>query len=193
LERAAAQGFREFYLAVHYLEEVIRRHIGDGSGGGVKVRYVQEPTPLGTAGALRSLAGELKEDALVMNGDLLTDISLPHLLKSHGESGRLLTVAVKQQSYEVPYGVVRMEGDAVTGLEEKPVKTHFINAGVYAVSPAAIGLIPPAGPFGMTDLIRAALTAGKGVGAFPVHEYWLDIGRPEDYARADKAAGKEKP
>jgi dTDP-glucose pyrophosphorylase len=190
LERVAAQGFRRVYLAVHYLEEVIKSHVGDGSRLGLEVRYLRETEPLGTAGALRLGRRELDRDFLVMNADLVTSLRLPHLLSFHREGKQKATLAAREYATRVPFGVLKMKGERVMDIVEKPASTHFVYAGVAALHPSLLRFIPKKGPFDMPDLLRAALAAGEAVSAFPLHEPWLDIGRPEDYRLA---AGEADP
>lgn len=176
-------GVKRVSLATHYLHEAVETHFGDGAALGLSVDYVRETEPRGTAGAL----SQLKVDAgpvLVMNGDILTDVDVGAFVEFHRQQRAELTVGVRRYEINVPYGVVDVDGPQVTRLVEKPTLPLFVNAGLYLVEPQVLALVPPHGRFDMTDLIHALLAAGRRVVSFPIHEYWLDIGRPDDYARA---------
>lgn len=182
----AESGFRRVLLTVNYKAEVIEEHFGDGERLGLEISYVREDRPLGSAGAIGLARDELDEPFIVMNADLLTSVNLGALLGTHTREGNLLTVGLRQYVLQVPYGVVDLEQDRVTGLREKPTVTFLVNAGIYAVDPRALDLMPTSEnlPFHMTDLVGAALAAGERIGSFPVREYWLDIGQLSDYERA---------
>lgn len=189
LERIVGQvreaGFSKVLMAVNYRAETIEEHFGDGAEFGVEIRYVHEPERLGSAGALRLAREELDRPFIVMNADLLTRVNLSALLRFHHEEQNLLTVGIRKYVLEVPYGIVELDGTRVKDVREKPTLEHFVNAGVYAVDPGAVALMPAErAEFNMTELIDAALAVGRRVGAFPVREYWLDIGHMADYERA---------
>lgn len=193
IRRLASQGFWNFFLAVYHLNDVIKSHLRDGSHLGVRIRYIEEPTPLGTAGALRLIKDELKGVFLVINGDLLTSASIDHMVRFHESEKNELTSAVKEHSVTVPYGVVKLDRGRIVGLEEKPIVRQFVNVGIYAIDPAVLSLLPPTGPFNMTDLILAAIENQMKVEGFPLHEYWQDIGLPEDYQRANNQWMEDHP
>jgi NDP-sugar pyrophosphorylase family protein len=123
----------------------------------------------------------------VMNADLLTSVKLAALMRFHREERNMVTVGVRRYVLDVPYGVVELQGTRLAGLSEKPRMNFFVNAGLYAVDPSAVSLMPALGErFDMTDLVEAALTAKARVGGFPVREYWLDVGQLADYDRAEQ-------
>lgn len=186
IEEIAAYGFYNFVLAVNYRADQIERLLGDGSRLAVNIRYVREDEPLGTAGALRLARSELTAPFLIVNGDLLTKVNFEHLFEYHASGGYDLTLAIKQYAHKIPYGMVRVDQDLVVAIEEKPVHTCFVNAGIYVLNPPVAALVPKEGPYDMPDLIRALLDGGGRVGAFPVQEYWLDIGSHADYHRAHR-------
>jgi NDP-sugar pyrophosphorylase family protein len=129
-----------------------------------------------------------QETVLVMNGDILTELDFRAMLAYHGEHKAVLTMAVRKYEIAVPYGVVECEGQGqrVRKLVEKPTLGFFVNAGIYLLEPAAHRYIPGGERFDMTDLIRRLIDEGQPVASFPVHEYWLDIGRHTDYERAQE-------
>ncbi len=178
-------GFGKVLMAVNFQAEVIQEHFGDGDDVGLEISYLHEPHALGSAGALNLAREKLDEPFIVMNADLLTNVNLAALLTFHKEDGALITVGVRRFELEVPYGVVEIEDGQVSSLREKPAFGFFVNAGVYAVQPAAVALLPSElEAFNMTDLVDAALAQGERVGSFPIREYWLDIGQLADYQRA---------
>jgi dTDP-glucose pyrophosphorylase/CBS domain-containing protein len=176
-------GIRRVNLATHYRADLIERHFGDGERFGLAIQYVNEDQPLGTAGAL-ALLGASNEPLLVINGDILTDVNVAAMFDFHRSNQADLTMAVRPFEIQVPYGVVETAGVAVTRVDEKPVIRSLINAGIYLLNGDVCRLVPAGGRFDMTDLIDRAIAERLRVISFPLREYWLDIGRREDYARA---------
>jgi dTDP-glucose pyrophosphorylase/CBS domain-containing protein len=195
IEQLGQAGIRTISITTHYQAEKIKRHIGDGSSFGAVVQYSHENEPLGTAGALRRLAIPDGEPLLVINGDVLTTVNYRAMLDYHLEHGAELTMGVRRYAMEVPYGVVECDGAAVRKLREKPEVGFFVNAGVYLVEPRLCREIPENRHYDMTDLIDGLVARGRRVVSFPIHEYWLDIGRIDDYERVqlDVSAGKVGP
>lgn len=195
IDRLKSAGVRDVVVSTRYKAHKVREHFEDGSRFGVNVAYTEEEKPLGTAGSLRLI--ERPESTLVViNGDVLTSVDFRAMHDFHIEHDAALTVGVRQYKFAVPYGVVETDGVRVTHLREKPTYTSFVNAGVYLLEPAAFDRIPPlsedgAEPFNMTDLIESLVETGRTVASFPIHEYWMDIGQPQDYERVqqDIAAG----
>lgn len=187
LERIVGQlreaGIRRVHLTTHYRAEAITSHFGDGQNLGVELRYVNEEEPLGTAGAL-GLIEPSNEPILVMNGDIVTRIDFRALLRFHEEHDAAATVAVRPYEVRVRYGVVETEGAHVVAIEEKPIVDGFVNAGIYLLEPHVVSLVPKGSAYDMPDLIRRVLDAGGRVCAFPLREYWVDIGEPTDYRQA---------
>lgn len=187
LDQLARSGFRKVFLSVNYRADVIERHFGDGRDLGLELVYIREPRALGSAGALQLARDQLTSPFIVMNGDLLTNVSLSALIRFHGEEENIVTVGIRRYELSVPFGVVQLDGTRVREMVEKPTTSFFVNAGIYAVSPEAADLLPrDLSVFNMTDLISAALACDQRVGSFPIREYWLDIGQLTDYERAHK-------
>lgn len=184
-------GIRQVNVATHYKSEMIAEHFKDGQDFGVDIRYVKEDQPLGTAGAL-SLLEESDEPLLVINGDILTRVDFRAMLNFHREHQAHLTVAVRQYEFRVPYGVIDTDGVAVTGISEKPLVRQFINAGIYLLNPSISRLIPNGQHYDIPELIEHLIREGRPVVCFPIREYWLDIGKSEQYdqAKIDMAAGR---
>lgn len=184
LERLADQGFQQFHFAVRYKAAMIRDRFGDGRAWGVHITYIEEEEQLGTAGALRLLHAVPSVPLLVVNGDLMTNVNAVRMLEFHEEQQATATMGVREYEVQIPFGVVTTDGIRITALEEKPVQRALINGGIYCLSPEALAHVPPSGRFDMTDLFRTLIADGVPTAAFPIHEYWLDVGRPEDLARA---------
>lgn len=185
VERMRLAGIERIHVAAHYLADQISAHFGDGARFGIAMNYLVEDQPLGTAGALRGLAGET-QPLLVVNGDVLAQVDYAAMLGFHRRAGAALTVAVKSSDVQVPFGVVECEGDRVSAITEKPLLSFRVSAGVYIVEPPALLAIPEGARFDMPDLIGEHIDTERGVAAFPLEEYWLDIGRHADYQQADR-------
>lgn len=184
LDSFIQHGFRTFYISVNYLAQSIVDHFGDGSRWGIDITYLHEEEPLGTAGALKLLPQRPELPVIVMNGDLITRVNFRDLLRYHEETGAAGTMCVREYDMEVPFGVVDLEDNRILGIDEKPVHRFFVNAGIYVVSPDAFDLIPEQGRYDMTRLFTGIIGKGWGTSAFPIHEYWLDVGRLDDFERA---------
>ena len=183
IDQIRGAGIETVSISTHYMPQAIVEHFGDGDRFGVKIDYVEEGHPLGTAGAI-GLLNELQSPLLVMNGDILTRVDLRAFSAYHRENDALMTVAVRKYDVQVPYGVVETNGSMLDRIVEKPVHSFFVNAGIYLMEPAVQGHIERGQRLDMTDLIERLLDAGERIAVFPVLEYWLDIGQPEDYERA---------
>lgn len=185
VEQLREAGVQKVNVATHYLPEKIKEHFGDGSGFGVRLSYLNEERPLGTAGAL-GLMEPPRETLLVINGDILTRVDFQAMQDFHREQNALITVGVRRFEMSVPYGVVEGEGGFVTSLQEKPSLSFFVNAGIYLLEPGCFAYLPAGRRMDMTELIQAVLAEGERVASFPIHEYWLDIGQHQDYLRAQE-------
>lgn len=184
VERARADGFRRFVFAVHYLGHMIRDHFGDGSRWQVEIDYVEEERPLGTAGALGLIKRRPAGPFLVSNGDVLTDIRYGEMLDFHRRNSACATMAVRLHEWRHPYGVVHTRGVEIVSFEEKPVSRTYINAGIYALNPDVLDLVPPGERCDMPGLFERLKAAGRRTIVYPMHEPWLDVGRPDDYELA---------
>lgn len=182
------QGFRQFFFSVNYQAEMVKAHFGDGDRWGAKFNYLHENKRLGTAGALSLLSGASDHPIVVMNGDLLTRASFTDLLRFHAEHGAAATMAVREYDFQVPYGVVRMNNSTIAAIEEKPVHKFFVNAGIYVLSPEVLAHIPLDTFFDMPTLFQRLIELGLTTVAFPLREYWLDIGHMHDYEQAQADA-----
>ena len=187
LENFIQQDFRRFYISVNYKGQMIKDHFGDGGKWNVEIRYLDEDRQLGTAGALRLIPEPPKTPLIVMNGDLLTRVNFRHLLDYHAQHRSTATMCVRQYDFQVPFGVVHIEGDHIRKIDEKPVHSFFVNAGIYALDPGVIDSVPAGDLFHMTTLFERVIETGEKTAVFPIHEYWLDVGRIDDL---DKANGE---
>lgn len=180
-------GFHRFYISTHYLPEIIRNHFGDGSRWNVSIQYVHEENPLGTGGALGLLPhDEIDLPLFLMNGDLLTRVDYRSLLDFHERHEGSATLCVREYEQQIPYGVIQSDGQRITQIVEKPIQRYFISAGIYMLSPELVCSVSPGERIDMPDLMEREISAGRDVNMFPVHEYWLDIGRMDDFQRAQQ-------
>lgn len=184
----AGQGFRRFWLAVNYKAEQIERHFGDGSALGLDIRYLRESKPLGTCGAL-ALLPRPDEPFVVTNGDVLAKVDYGHVLDSHLEAGADATVVVRDYQMQVPFGVIEGSDGRILRIAEKPTQSFTISAGAYVLSPSALGLIPEDAYHDMPMLLAEMIARGMTVRQQPAEGYWMDIGRPPDYAQANADFG----
>ena len=185
VENFAGQGFSDITLCINYRGEMIRDHFGDGSQWDVTIRYVEEPDRMGTAGALTLLPERPCEPFIVMNGDLLTKVDFVRLLDFHQRQGFAATVAMREYSHQVPYGVLEIDDDyKVMRMVEKPIERRYVSAGIYILDPQTIDLIPRDAYFDMPTLFNTLMQHNHAVGSFPLRDYWIDIGRMEDLERA---------
>ena len=184
LSQCIRSGLKNFYFAVNHLKEQIIDYFGDGSNWDVKIEYLQEDKPLGTAGALQLLPKNINKHLLVLNGDVLTNLKITNLIKFHFKNNSIATICVRENIQKIPYGVVNLEGNEVIDIEEKPSYTHYVNGGVYVLNPEIINLINNGQRIDMPELINLAKINSHSVIAYPINEYWLDVGQPETFNKA---------
>lgn len=178
--RAANEGFSEFVITLHYLPDIIKSYFGDGSRWNVRINYVEEAEPLGTAGSLSLLTPRPKLPFIVTNGDVMTDISFCQILNYHEQHEASATMAVRHHEWENPFGVVKTNGIIIDEFEEKPVYRSNINAGVYVLEPSALGLLKKGKLCDMPNIFEALKQDRQKIIAYPLHEGWVDVGRPKD-------------
>lgn len=179
-----ASGFRRFFLSVNYKAEMIEEYFGSGEAFGVEIDYLREQKPLGTAGALSLLPQRPPGPFLVMNGDLLTNVDFTRLLQFHKKTPTEATMCVREYCMEVPFGVVSTEDIRLAALEEKPTRKFFVNAGIYVLNPSTLDLIPRNEKYNITELFKSLVENNRSSSVYLIREYWLDIGRMDDYAAA---------
>lgn len=186
IDRLAAFGIDDIWLSVRYLGEQLEEYFGDGSDKGIRVKYVWEKEPLGTAGALGLIDDFVHDHILMMNSDLLTTIDFEDFFLFFQKEEADLAVACIPYQVNIPYAVMETEEKKVTGLKEKPTYTHYSNAGIYLMKKEVIDHLPKSSHFNATDLMELLIAQGKKVVAYPLLGYWLDIGKHEDYNKAQK-------
>ncbi len=184
IERAKAEGFQHFILAVHYLGNMIKEYCGDGSQWGVKIDYLCEELPLGTAGALSLLNSRPEMPFVVSNADVLTDIRYSDILAYHCRHSVSATMAVRIHELQHPFGVVRTNGVNILGFEEKPIYRNHINAGVYVLDPKVLDMLKLGEYCDMPTLFNCLQESNKRIIVYPIHEPWLDVGHVDDLKRA---------
>ena len=180
------QGFTNFFVSVNYKANIISEYFGDGSRLGAKINYLHEKSRLGTAGGLSLLPSDVHAPIIVMNGDLLTRISVDALLDFHERESAVATMVVREDHYQVPYGVVEVDGTQIVGVEEKPIQRHLVNAGIYVISQDGLKNIPNDTFYDMPTHFAKLSANGHRTAAFPLHEYWVDIGRLDELERAQR-------
>lgn len=190
LQNFVDAGFHRFYISTHYMPEVIRSHFGNGEKWGVSITYIHEDEPLGTGGALGLLPhDEIDLPLFLMNGDLLTSLNIHSFLEFHENHVSVATMCVRKYEHQVPYGVITSEGTQIKSMVEKPVHKFFVNAGIYLLNPALVKSVKQGTRIDMPTLLEQQIDEGKSVNMYPIHEYWLDIGRMEDFQRAQGEIG----
>ena len=187
LRQLIDQGFHNIFISVHYRADVIRNYFGDGAKWGVTIEYLEEAEPLGTAGSVGLLsAKEFVGPVIVINGDLLTRVDYRRLLSYHREQSGVATMCVREYDFRVPYGVVSGNEHVVTNIVEKPVHKFFVNAGIYVLHPSLINSIDKGVYTDMPQFLQKQIDNSKKINMFPVHEYWIDIGRMKEFERAQE-------
>jgi len=179
------QGFRQFYLAVNYKAEIIENYFGNGEAIGAEIRYLRETRRMGTAGALGLLPEPPIAPLIVANGDLLVKHDYVQMLEEHVACGAAATMAVREYEYQIPYGVVLEEGDAIRRIDEKPIHRTLVSAGMYVLSPEALALVPADTPMDMPALFDAVIAKKMPARCHRVSGYWIDVGRMADYEKAN--------
>jgi len=185
VDQMHAAGVTNLNVAVNHKHEKILEHFGDGANFGVNITYLKEDQPLGTAGSLGMMEPPT-ETVLVMNGDILTRVDFRAMLSYHRDQNADFTVAVQGYDLEVPYGVIECTDTMVESLSEKPVMKFLVNAGIYLLEPSVFSMIPKNTSYDMTTLIQSLLDNNRRVAAFPIREYWLDIGEYSSYVEAQE-------
>lgn len=186
IERAKAEGFQHFVLAIYYLGHMVEDYFGDGSRWQVQIDYLREESPLGTAGAISLLNPHPDAPFLVSNGDVLTDIRYGELLDFHCHHGAAATMAVRLHEWQHPFGVVRTKGVDIISIEEKPIARSHINAGIYVLDPDALDALSVGEYCDMPTLFSHLQERAARTIVYPMHEPWLDIGRLEEFERAQR-------
>ena len=183
LEQCIEYGFRQFHFSVNYLKNQIIDYFGNGEKWDVNINYLIEKKPLGTAGSLQLLPKQSRP-FIVINGDLLTRLDLNRILNFHNENAADATLGVRNHVEKIPYGVVKVEGTRLLSFEEKPTFNHLVNAGVYVINPNLLDIIKVNSFLDMPNFLEIAKDKSHKINVYPIHEYWLDIGKPEFLKKA---------
>ena len=185
VEKFASYGFVNIIMCVNYKSNIIQDYFGDGSQFGVHIEYILEDKRMGTAGALSLLRDKPNESFFVMNGDLLTNINFEHFLEFHQSNNAVATMCVQEYDFQVPYGVVNIEDGKIKSIEEKPTHKFFVSAGIYMLDSKCIDLIPKDEFYDMPTLFEKLIDMDAKTCSFLLREYWLDIGKIEEYEKAN--------
>ncbi len=185
ITRLQQQGFSNILISINYLGDLIKSHFGDGHAFGVNIDYIEENQKMGTAGALSLIDKQLADPVLIMNGDILTNVNFENLLDFHRQSQASATMCIREYGLEVPYGVVRLNQNNIIAIEEKPVQQFYVNAGIYVLDPTVISDLDQGTAIDMTQIFEDLVTKQAHTVSFPIREFWMDIGKLEDYNRAN--------
>ena len=181
IEQLRNSGFTDIVLTVEYKAELIKAYFRDGTPFGVKITYIDEEAPSGTAGAVKHIEDMVDEPFIAMNGDLLTKLNFKDMYAMHINNGAELTVGVKDYTIKLPYGLIDIQDGKMKSIKEKPDLTFCINAGIYVLSPSALDVIPKGDFFDMPDAIQCLIDQDRKVAYYEIEEYWCDIGQMDDY------------
>lgn len=186
IEQFRDYGFKNILISVNYKADVIENYFRDGKDFGVSIKYIKETKRLGTAGAIKLAEKYLNKPFFVINGDILTNVNFCDLLQYHTENNYKMTIGSRVYETQIPYGVLNIDQACVTALEEKPIVNYIVSGGVYILNYEVINNIPEDKYFDITQLIQILINKRARVGSFSITDYWMDIGRMEDYYRANK-------
>lgn len=185
IESFEQAGFYKFYISLNYKAQMIESHFGNGDSFNIQIEYLKEDKKLGTAGALSLLPDKINEPIIVMNADLLTKINFQSLLDFHYSHNADATMCVTEYDFQVPFGVVKTKEVDIESIDEKPIHRCLVNAGIYVLNPDVLKFIPNNEVYQMTDLFEELVKRQFKAVTFPIREYWLDVGNPKDFTRAD--------
>lgn len=187
IDRLRQFGIKKFYISIKYLGEKIEEHLGDGSRKGISITYLREQEPLGTLGACSMIEDLAHEQLLVMNSDILSNIDFEDFFNYYQSQNALMCAASIPYNVNIPYGIMKMdEKECITGLVEKPTYTYYANAGIYLIHKTLLNKIPKNVVYNATDLMQRLIDDCDRLVHYPILQYWLDIGKPEDYIRAQE-------
>lgn len=186
ISRATQRGIHRFFIAVNHMASMIEDHLSMPCYSGLDIQIVREDIPLGTAGAIGLIADRVDQPLLVTNADLLTTIDYDQILHAHYRSGADMTCVVRPHQTTIPFGVIDVNQHRIVGIREKPQLEHMVNAGIYVINPDICRRIDPAQRIDMPELMIKLIADGKRLVPFFLHEYWIDVGQPDDYYRANR-------
>lgn len=178
-------GFKNIFISVNYKADIIENYFKDGKEFGVSIKYIKENRRLGTAGAIKLAEKYLKNPFFVINGDIITNVNFYNLLKYHSENSYKMTIGSRIYETQIPYGVLNIKNSTVTSIDEKPISNYLVSGGVYVLNPELIKNIPENQYFDITQLIDVSISNNEKVGSYPITDYWMDIGKLDDYQKAN--------
>jgi dTDP-glucose pyrophosphorylase/CBS domain-containing protein len=186
LQNLSGLGYKNFYISIHFLSEKVKNLLGNGDEYGVKISYIEEDTPLGTAGCLYYLQKRINDHLVMLNGDVFSDVNFDKAIENHVSNSNLATVVVRNHYIKNPYGTVKLNGNEVCQIEEKPVYTSLINTGIYVISPTALFLIKENEKIDMPEFLMRLKDNKHRVGVYKTDGYWIDVGQPTDLAEISR-------
>jgi dTDP-glucose pyrophosphorylase len=186
IDRLNTYGIDDIWISVRYLGQHLVDYFHNGSDKGMRINYVWEENALGTAGALALVDGFIHDHVLMMNSDLLTNIDFEDLFLFFEEEEADFVVVCIPYQVDIPYAVMETQNKVVTGFKEKPTYTHFSNAGIYLMKKEVVEKVPKNQTYNATDLMEQLIKDGKKVVAYTLVGYWLDIGKNEDFQKAQQ-------
>ncbi len=192
VEQLSRHGIEKVFISINYKADRIKEYFAENPASGIEVNFLEEKEFLGTAGAISLLPEEPSAPFIVMNGDIVSPINFGNLLDYHQASNKSMTLCTREFNFQIPYGVVRLRGNELESMQEKPEHTIIINAGIYVLNPEVKQLVPENTSIDMPDLIEKVMKEQSGAACFPVADFWLDIGNPKDYSKAQEAFAKLK-
>ncbi len=186
LDRLRLFGIDDFWISIRYLGEQLEEHYGDGKSRGVNINFLHETEPLGTIGAVGQINGLAHDNVLVTNSDLLTTLDYEDFFLDFLEKEADMSIATIPYNVDIPYAVMETNNNMVTSFKEKPTYTYYSNGGIYLIKKNLIDFIPKNVHFNATDLMLELINQGKKVVSYPLRQYWLDIGKPDDFKKAQE-------
>ncbi|WP_026882562.1 nucleotidyltransferase family protein [Clostridium akagii] len=186
IEQFRNYGFKNILISINYKADVIENYFRDGKDFDVSIKYIKETKRLGTAGSIKLAKQYLNKPFFVINGDILTNVNYYNLLHYHNENNYEMTIGSRIYETQIPYGVLNIDESCVTSLVEKPTINHLVSGGLYVLNPDIIDNIPDNEYFDITQLIDKLIHKKERVGSFPITDYWMDIGKVEDFYKANK-------
>lgn len=186
IEQFREFGYKKIYISVNYKYDIIQNYFRNGKDFGVSIKYLIENKKLGTAGSITLAKEFLHTPFFVINGDILTKVDMNELMKYHLDNKFEMTIASRKYKMQIPYGVLNVDEACVTSIEEKPLVNYLVSGGIYVLNPEIISNIPEGEYFHITQLIDELISNKRKIGSFPITDYWIDIGKVEDYYKANK-------
>lgn len=184
IDNLKEHGFSKFIITTFFKAEIIEEYFRDGADFGVEIEYIREKERMGTAGSLSLVKTRNDQPLLIMNGDVLTKVNFSYFIENHIKQNYTASMCVRKYDLQVPYGVVKAENEVIVSLDEKPTQSFTVNAGIYLLNSEVLSKVPANTYFDMPSLFNLLLQEKKRTGVFAIHEYWMDVGRQDDFSKA---------